>query len=244
MDEEALVEAVIRVRAAGLKVESAAQVHAALTSSDEQYKGLTLQQVKKACSKAAKRTGGGPAPPTAAPAVPQQTSQAKAKKEAKAAKLKEAADAAELKAAESAMMDTQRRLRAAKAGGDQMSAQVDITGTVESFVNQITTRAIAGLLEPGDEEVLKERIDADIAALTWVKLATKSGALSLTEDVAAVGVEVQLARLEQVRGAKDHAAARACFVEGPRSDSQPYQGVDRAVARQGAGGLVEDLPMD
>merc|ERR1719199_827782 len=101
------------------------------------------------------------------------------------------------------MMDMQRRLRAAKSGGDAMSMAVNIDMPIEQFIQQITMKAMAGLLEPGDERHLKERVEADIAALEWTKLAQKAGALSLTEDVVALGSEMQLARLKEVRGAKD-----------------------------------------
>ena len=51
-DEDALIEAVIRVRLAG---ESVADVHAKLSS---EFPAATTGEVKKACSKATKRTGG------------------------------------------------------------------------------------------------------------------------------------------------------------------------------------------
>ena len=109
-------------------------------------------------------------------------------------RLKSDAEAtAELKAQEAIMMETQRRLRTAKSGGG-LSEKVHIEGTMEHFIQQITTRAISGSLEKGDESVLRERIEADIAAIEWVKLAQKQGALSFKEDVIALGGELQLRR--------------------------------------------------
>ena len=208
-DEEALILAVLRVRTE-LAAHSASEAFQALES---EFDGLTLSQVKKACSKASKRSKAVPTatkePPAAAePAEP-------SKRKAKEAARQEQAAAAELKAAESEMMDAQRRLRAAKSGGD-ITAEVTISGTIEDFIQQATARAIAGKLEPGDDAVLKERIEADITALEWVRLASAAGALRLTEDIVALGVEVQLARLKEVRGAKDAAAARACYIEEVR----------------------------
>ena len=97
-------------------------------------------------------------------------------------------------------------------------------------------RAITGVLEPGDTDFLKERIEADIATLEWIKLASAAGALTLTEDVVALGGELQLERLKDVRGAKDLAAARACFVvETGSGDNGGYERLDRMMARSGAG---------
>lgn len=222
-DEDALIEAVIRVRAEDV-AESAAQVMQVL---EKEGMNLTLSQVKKACSKASKRVG--PAVAAAAPAVSQPpiTSQPSEKTQARQAKLA----AAELKAAETAMMDAQRKLRAAKAG--DISAPVTISGTAEAFIQQATSQAITGTLQPGDSEVLKERIEADIAALEWVKLAAAAGVLSLTEDVVALGGELQLTRLKEVRGGRDISAARAVFVDTPQVQATPRDGaaLDRMLAR-------------
>lgn len=174
MDDEALIQAVIRVRNAHLQNGSAAQVNAVLTSEGHD---VSLQQVKKAASKAAKR--GALEKPAARPAPEEVASEAKVAKDKKAKAVAAKLASAELKACETAMMDAQRRLRAAKAG--DKDEQVTITGSVEAFVQQITARAIAGTLEPGDDLVLKHRIEADIAALEWVHLATAQGILSLTE---------------------------------------------------------------
>merc|ERR1719181_2275317 len=120
------------------------------------------------------------APPAAEKPAEKPTAPApSAAKQAKQAK----AQATELKQAETAMMDAQRRLRAAKTGGDPAAAAVKIDGTIEQFVQQITAKAMSGVLEPGDESHLKERVEADIAALEWVRLAQKSGAVCLSEDI-------------------------------------------------------------
>lgn len=79
------------------------------------------------------------------------------------------------------MMEAQRKLKVAKTG--EADSAVTITGTVEAFVQAITQRAISGVLEYEDQFFLRERIEADIAALEWVKLAQASGALSLKEGV-------------------------------------------------------------
>ena len=116
------------------------------------------------------------------------------------------------------MMDAQRRLRAAKAGGDMAGMAVTVNEGIESFIQKITMKAMSGLLEEGEERFLKERVEADICALEWVKLAQKAGALSLTEDIVALGGELQLTRLKEVRGCRgeDLAKALTCMVlSGP-----------------------------
>ena len=186
MDEEALIASVLRLRVNG---ESVAQVHAMLESEGAD---VTLPQVKKACSKASKRTGS-TAPPAAAavaaaPAADAASEDKKAAKKAKAA-------AAALKAAESAMLDTQRRLKLAK-DPDEMNAQVP-RHQMEAFIQRQTKLAVSGLLGPGDANVLKDRIEADIAMLEWLKLMCASGELSFKEDIMALGGDLQLARLKE-----------------------------------------------
>ena len=68
MDEEALIEAVLSVRAAGI-ADGVAEVHAALVKEGFE---VTLPQCKKACSKARKRMNSSIplAPPSEPPAVP------------------------------------------------------------------------------------------------------------------------------------------------------------------------------
>ena len=93
-------------------------------------------------------------------------------------------------------------------------------------------------------------MEADIAAIEWVRLASAQGALQLTEDVVALGGELQLARLKECRDCKDITAARACYVEPSSRDSLAkgdYTGVDReiaaqqAVAQQETGGAMAEM---
>lgn len=205
IDEEALIAAVIRVRA-DLGIQTAAECFTAL---EDEFANLTMSLCKKACTKATKRTAGqqaaaAPAPAAAAPAK----SSKKAEKEQKRA---EQQLAAEVKAAEATMMEMQRRLRAAKLG--DAAAAVTINESAEAFIQKATQKAIAGILDEDDAPVLKERIEADITALEWVKLAQASGALSLKEDVLALGVEVRLEQLKEVRGAKDVTAVRSLYMD-------------------------------
>ena len=51
---------------------------------------------------------------------------------------------------ESAMMDAQRYMRLAKAGGDKVAGQLHVNKGIEEFIQEITMRAIAGKLEPGE----------------------------------------------------------------------------------------------
>lgn len=227
-DEETLIEKIIALRLAGAGNDAPAALLEKI-QADGAEGLISLAQVKKAASKATKKMAkdGSLAPSPAAlaeaakPAPAPVVSAAKQKKQEKSA-------AAELKAAQAEMMEAQRRLRSVKNGGDASMA-VTITGSAEDFVQKITAKALSGVLEADDDKFLKERIDADIAALEWVKLASSTGALKLTEDVVALGGEMQLARLKEVRGAKDYAAARACFVE--EKNDGTYQSVDKAVAR-------------
>jgi len=228
MDEEQLIEAVLRVKLTGVDSTPTA-LHAALVAEGHE---VELSQVKKAASKATKRaaragtleSAPAPAPPAASRAPTANESKKQAKQEKQAA--------AELKAAQAAMMEAQRKLRAVKSGGADMA--VTIKGTAEEFVQKITAKALSAVLEDDDEKHLKERMEADIAALEWVRLASTSGALSLTEDVVALGGEMQLTRLKEARDAKDWAAVRACYAsrEGAGDD---YTAVDRMVARSAAG---------
>ena len=135
-DEDALIEAVIRVRLAG---ESVADVHAKLSN---EFPSATAGEVKKACSKAAKRTGG--ALPVATPVTSgkaETKTEAQTKKEAKKAKM--AADA--LKAAQSAMLDAQRKLKLAK-DPDEMAAQIRFAHLEARALGQIGI----GQLRDGD----------------------------------------------------------------------------------------------
>lgn len=228
--EDDLIEAVLRVRVSGA-VESAAQVFAALEAE-----GLrcTLPEVKKACSKASKRTGS-----TGAAAVPLASSEPEtvvpSKKKEKQAAKQAATDAATLKSAEQTMMDRQRQLRLAKAGA--RNGEVTISGTVEEFVQYCTMKALSGTLAPGDSDHLKERVEADIATLEWIKLAMAAGMLSMTEDVVALGGELQLTRLREARDANDFVGAgRECFAVEEGIGERPSDGaeLDKMVARSAA----------
>ena len=112
---------------------------------------------------------------------------------------------------------------------------VTVTGTIETFIQQVTAKAMKGVLDPGEERYLKERVEADISALEWVRLAQKAGALRLTEDIVALGGELQLARLKEVRGCRDLPAALACYARDAQpTDKDDYAAVDKALARTGA----------
>ena len=248
-DEETLIAAVTRVRLGG--AETVAACHEALVG---EFNGLTMGQVKKANSKAVKRAGGSIVPTAvkeeadkaaaAPPPVPVPVpSEKKAAKQAKQAGL-------ELKSAENEMMDAQRRLRAAKTGGDMFGA-VQVDGSVEDFVQRITAKAMSAVLEPGDEKHLKERVEADIAALEWVKLAQKAGVLKLTEDIVALGGELQLTRLKEVRDCRDVVAVLACYAKegnkpsGNKEDGTEYADVDKMIKSTGAlSGVAEPAAED
>ena len=160
MEEEKLIEAVLRLRVEAPEAETAAQILAALEA--EGHGDLCLGAVKKAASKATKRAGPPPQKPAAPAAAPEISSEAKAERNAKAKAKAEKLKAAELKAAENAMMDAQRRLRIAKGSGDDGGA-VQVQGGIELFIQQITTKALSGILEPGDEAVLAQRIEVHAA---------------------------------------------------------------------------------
>ena len=138
MDEEALIACVLRLRLNG---ECVAQVAALL---EQEGTSVPLSQVKKACSKAAKRS---PAAAAAAPSAPNGATNEK--KEAKRAK----AAAAMIKSAESVMLDSQRRLKLAK-DPDEINAQVP-RHQMEGFIQRQTKLAVAGILGPGDAAVLR-----------------------------------------------------------------------------------------
>ena len=248
VSEEVLIERVIAARAE-LDASTPAEL---LKVLEGEFAGLTLSQVKKASNKATKRTGVSAAPAKAEPAAEAKAAVAKplSKRQEKEAKKAEALAAAELKNLEATMMEAHRKLRAAKTGN--AAAQVTIQGTAETFIQQITQRAISGMLEDDDQPFLKERIEADVATLEWVKLAQSTGAVSTTEDVIALGVEVQLTRLKQVHEAKvlDVTAARLCYeVEAAKATTKPadatanldarVKAAAAAAAQTGGGGLEE-----
>ena len=142
MEEEARIISGRRLRRKG---ESVAQVAALL---EQEGTSVPLSQVKKACSKAAKRAPAAPAAaPAAAPPAPDGASNEK--KEAKKAK----AAAAMIKSAESAMLESQRRLKLAK-DSDEINAQVP-RHAMEGFIQRQTKLAVGGILGPGDAAVLR-----------------------------------------------------------------------------------------
>ena len=70
-----------------------------------------------------------------------------------------------------------------------------------------------------------------------MKLAQKAGALSLTEDVVALGGELQLTRLKEVRDCRNVSAALSCYDtqrQRRAEDADGYAGVDKLVSRSGA----------
>tara|TARA_B110001452_G_scaffold34290_1_gene26455 strand:- start:4656 stop:5405 length:750 start_codon:yes stop_codon:yes gene_type:complete len=230
-DEDALIEAVIRVRLAG---ESVADVHAKLSS---EFPAATTGEVKKACSKATKRTGGvlpAAAPATSETAATTETkTEAQTKKEAKKAKM--AADA--LKAAQSAMLDSQRKLKLAK-DPDTIAAQIP-AAQMDAFMQRATKLAVSGTLGPGDANVINVRVEADIAMLEWLRLANDAGEFKFTEDMIALGGELQLKRLKEARDARDWKAARALYVDESQKvvgedGTVEYGGVDRMIKRSDA----------
>ena len=56
-------------------------------------------------------------------------------------------------------------------------------------------------------------MEADIAMLEWLKLAAGAGELAFTEDVMALGGELQLQRLKEMRGTRNLTEARAIYVD-------------------------------
>lgn len=178
MDEEALIAAVLRVRVSAPE-SSAAQVKEALAA--EGHGDLTLSQVKKACSKASKRN-----PRVAGADAPAQQEQVptKSRREEKAEKAAEEA----LKSAERAMIVAQRR--AHNAGGAPPPMQSD------DFIKWATGRALTGMLDARMNEVANEqRLEADIATIEWIRLATGAGVLEVTETQ----LEEAMAYLEKLR---------------------------------------------
>ena len=61
-----------------------------------------------------------------------------------------------IKAAESAMLESQRRLKLAK-DSDEINAQVP-RHAMEGFIQRQTKLAVGGILGPGDAAVLKQRL--------------------------------------------------------------------------------------
>ena len=183
--EEQLIEAVMALRLEdGGAALTVAQLHSALEKSGV---SASVSEVKKAASKASKR-----APKQEEASAVQETAPvAVSKSQAKAAKVFEQ----KMKAAEAAMMEEQKRLR------DRWIH--DGTGKApphegKAFIQFVTGRALAGALEP-EEELCKERIEADVATLEWMILADQAGELQLPVE-GREGAHSQLERLKTVRG--------------------------------------------
>ena len=198
VDEEALIAHVIRVKCASGESLTAAQVHAALT-----VEGLEVaaKDVKKACSKAAKRLD-----PSMQDAAVVEAAAAPSKQQLKAAKV--AADS--LKAAEAAMMNSQKALRDRwmfdGVGGAPPSDS-------KGFIELATARAISGTLAP--EEVLsKERVEADVCTLAWIL--TPGSPFKLPNEQCE-GARAQLERLESLRGLASRAFSAAASFAGARA---------------------------
>jgi hypothetical protein len=151
MDEEALIDAVVRVRSASAEPLTAAQVHKALT--DEGVGALEFSAVKKACSKAAKRM-----PPVDPAAAASEQPAKPSKKEEKAAK----AAAGALAAAEGVMMNALKRLQ----NRHNLNSRTEVSAD-KAFLERAVQRAITGSLDPG-ETICGERVAADKATLEWI----------------------------------------------------------------------------
>jgi hypothetical protein len=164
MDEEALIAAVLRIRAVSAEPLSVAQVHAALVAEGAD---VEMGPVKKAASKATKRAavagagagagaGGAGAPPAVQPEA--LSTQKPSNKELKAAR----AAAESLKVAESCMMKAQKRLQNRHllnaSGGEELD---------QAAVARAVSRAISGALDAG-ETVSRERFEADVATLQYI----------------------------------------------------------------------------
>lgn len=241
-DEETLIAAVVRVRSDKADA-TANQVHQQLVAEGAD---VTLAAVKKASSKAAKR-GVAPATtqPSAAPSAPTETS----KKEQKAAK----AQASMLQAAETHMMDMNRKLRLA-IGEDEfalaMQAQAK-SDMGEQFIKAVTERALEAKLTERDALVPRERVAADLATLEWMVLAHKGGTLTLPDDARESAV-AQIERLKRVRESAAFHADRTwvgeCFelpeVVADDTPTAPPSGIDYAqnssvLSRESAGASVD-----
>ena len=236
LDDEALIAAVVRVRAAlPADKQTAAEVHAALIA--EGYSDLTLSQVKKASSKAMKRGSINKAAAAEAEVGMQAAAAADApgtmsKREAKAAKAKEM----EMKAAESHMMQANRTLRLSM-GDDEYSAAVATSDRGEKFIKAVTQRALEARLTPAEtvRGVPRDRLAADLATLEWMELAEKAGTLTIPEEARA-SAAAQVARLKRVAESPgfrtDLSWVSECFLlpeapeEAPATAQGPPSGID------------------
>jgi hypothetical protein len=231
--------------------------------------GITLSEVKKACSKAAKLLAQAAVPAAALAAAQIQTQPS----ESKLAKACRAAQSA-VKQAESAMMHAQRELRLAK-DGDEFTAHIATANRGGDFIQGCSERAISGALETLGEAasgILERRLEADYCTLEWMLLSNTAGTMPLPEEVRTAATQ-RRDLLKTLRGSKDAAAMRACFTVPPdvaaaqaapkpevtgevqgdygsQSDyaslagSARFASIDRAVARAAAaagGGGAEDV---
>ena len=200
MQEEALIEHIVRVKAAGASTN--AEVHAALLAEGIKCE---LKDVKKAASKAAKK---------GLVIAPKQTVEEEAvvvssKKAEKAAK--QAVDM--MKSAEADMMDKCRKLRIAL-GEDEYSAMAATQDRGERFIQSVVARALESKLS--NAEVLSAngiecRVEADLAVLLWAQQAEKAGTLTLPEEAKLTATR-QIERLKDVRGATSADAVIDCFI--------------------------------
>lgn len=178
LTEEELIDAVIRVKSASEDTLTAAQVHAALTAENV---AVELKDVKKAASKAAKRT------PTTATIASEPKPQGPSKQALK----KDAAMASALKSAEMAMQWAQKALHEES----WMVALHGNTAETKAFMDRAAACAISGLLLEG-EAIRKERVEADLATLHYMLL--PGSPFDLPEE-SRNAAATQLALLEKIK---------------------------------------------
>ena len=156
-----------------------------------------------------------------------------------------------IKAAESAMLESQRRLKLVK-DSDEINAQVPraLRWKASSSVRPSSQSAVSSLPRaPGDAAVWQQRLWESTACPPHIalhhrhrhrhrhrppppsflgrngwrptsrclsgsfKLAAGAGELAFTEDVMALGGELQLQRLKEMRGTRNLTEARAIYVD-------------------------------
>eukprot|EP00322_Chrysochromulina_rotalis_P002407 CAMPEP_0115852980 /NCGR_PEP_ID=MMETSP0287-20121206/13272_1 /TAXON_ID=412157 /ORGANISM="Chrysochromulina rotalis, Strain UIO044" /LENGTH=295 /DNA_ID=CAMNT_0003307051 /DNA_START=12 /DNA_END=899 /DNA_ORIENTATION=+ len=154
LSEDALIESVIRIKAASSMPLTAKEVFDTLVAEGAQ---VELSQVKKAASKAAKRTTTLPEARVLVPTASAGPSKAEAKKAQ--------AQADALKAGEVAMFSALRELHQER----WMVALHGESKDTKSFIDHAVASAISGALTE-DEGVSKERVEADVATLQYVLL--------------------------------------------------------------------------
>jgi hypothetical protein len=222
LPDTALLEACVRVKAAGRAVTAAEVLQALL---DEGHEGITLSDVKKACSKAAKMAAKD-AGQAAAPAAAQTPTQPS---EAKLAKTRRAAESA-VKQVESAMMCAQRELRLAK-DGDEFTAHLATANRGGAFIQGCSERAITGTLETLGEAaagVVERRLEADYCTLEWMLLSNTAGLMPLPDEARTAAAR-RRDLLKSLRGGKDIVAMRACFLASPDVAAAPAAALEPEV---------------